>query len=361
MQFEVDRFDPTKTRVVEEPIIELTPGRAKLAIERFGLSANNISYHSLGDAMGYWKLFPSHDVESPWRRIPVWAVATVVESAHDDLAVGGRFFGLFPMGDSVVVEAADVRTTSFRDAALHRQDVMAPVWNHYTVLPGDTESTAEERSWNVLLRPLAITGYLVGDHLAEHGCFGADTVVLSSASSKTALMTAFFLRSLGAPRVVGLTSPGNRQFVLDTGAFDQVETYGDLDHLNGKGFVFLDYAGNITVRAGVVDACGTSLVKHFAMGMAQAPDLGQLMDTSSLGGPPPELFPAQLAVTSRRRELGGEEYDLRTVAAMSDARSWTNDWLAIIEGQGMDAVEGVYRSLLAGDVSPNSGHVLLPC
>ena len=93
MQFEVDHTDPIRTRVVDEPRRDLGPGEARLAVERFGLSANNVSYHALGDMMGYWRLFPSHDEGSPWRRIPVWGFATVTESTHTELAVGGRFFG----------------------------------------------------------------------------------------------------------------------------------------------------------------------------------------------------------------------------------------------------------------------------
>lgn len=359
MQFEVDRTDPTRTRTVEDRR-DLAPGEARLTVERFGLSANNVSYHALGDVMGYWKLFPSPDAGTEWRRIPVWGFATVTGSADDALPVGGRYFGMYPMGDELVVRPTDVRDGSFRDGAEHRQDVMAPVWNQYTVLPGDDASEGATRSWDVVMRPLAVTGFLVGDHLEQHGCFGADTVVLTSASSKTALLSAFFVRALGGPRVVGLTSPGNRSFVEGTDAFDQVLPYDEVGRLAGDGVVLLDYAGNVEVRSAVADTCGAALVKHFAMGLAQAPDLGQLMDTASLPGPAPEMFPAQLAVSARRRELGGPEYDRRTAEAMASARSWTEGWLTLVEGHGTEAVAEVYRRLVEGGAPPDAGHVLLP-
>ncbi len=131
MQFEVDRTDASRTRNVHEPHRDLAPGEARLAIERFGLSSNNISYHALGDLMGYWRLFPSHEAEVGWRRIPVWGFAAVAESAHDDVPVGQRYFGMYPMGDELIVQPTRVRDTSFLDATEHRQGVMATVWNQY--------------------------------------------------------------------------------------------------------------------------------------------------------------------------------------------------------------------------------------
>ncbi len=210
------------------------------------------------------------------------------------------------------------------------------------------------------MRPLSITGYLVSDHLDQHQCFGADTVVLTSASSKTALFTAYFLHQLGGPRVVGLTSSCNLDFVHSTGTYDEVLEYGELAKLAGDRVALLDYGSNLDVRSAVTAHCGSSLVKNFAMGISHAPDLQRLLDTSSLAGPTPEMFPAQLAVTTRREELGGGEYDRRTAAALVASRSWSRGWLTITEGHGAEDIAAVCRVLLDGSVAPDTGHVLLP-
>ena len=47
----------------------------------------------------------------------------------------------------------------------------------------------------MLLRPLFMTAFLLDDLIADNDCFGARTVVLSSASSKTALSLAFLLHA----------------------------------------------------------------------------------------------------------------------------------------------------------------------
>ncbi len=53
-------------------------------------------------------------------------------------------------------------------------------------------------------------------------------MVLTSASSKTAISQAFQLKSRGKARVVGLTSARNKAFVEGLGYYDQVVTYDDV-------------------------------------------------------------------------------------------------------------------------------------
>ena len=36
----------------------LAPGQARLALEAFSLTANNITYAAFGEAMKYWQFFP---------------------------------------------------------------------------------------------------------------------------------------------------------------------------------------------------------------------------------------------------------------------------------------------------------------
>ena len=66
----------------------------------------------------------------------------------------------------------------------------------------------------MLFRPLFGTSFLIDDFLAEEGFFGAaQRAGSSSASSKTALGTAFMLGRRDGVEVVGLTSAGRAEFV----------------------------------------------------------------------------------------------------------------------------------------------------
>ena len=53
--------------VDSEPPNELREDAALLRVDRFGLSANNVTYAVLGDQLGYWRLFPA---PSGWGLVP---------------------------------------------------------------------------------------------------------------------------------------------------------------------------------------------------------------------------------------------------------------------------------------------------
>ena len=49
----------------------------QLRVERFGLTANNVTYGAFGDQLGYWQFFAAPE---GWGRIPVWGFGEVVAS-----------------------------------------------------------------------------------------------------------------------------------------------------------------------------------------------------------------------------------------------------------------------------------------
>ena len=52
----------------------LSEGQVRVEVELFALTANNITYAAMGDAMHYWDFYPSGDAD--WGIIPVWGFAT---------------------------------------------------------------------------------------------------------------------------------------------------------------------------------------------------------------------------------------------------------------------------------------------
>jgi hypothetical protein len=73
----VRRDDLHQIQFDDSPSASLAGGEARLAIDAFALTANNITYGVFGDAMQYWHFFPAPD---PWGRIPVWGFADVESS-----------------------------------------------------------------------------------------------------------------------------------------------------------------------------------------------------------------------------------------------------------------------------------------
>ena len=189
MDFEVRRGDLRTHRTVgTDTAPQIGDGQVLLHVDHAALTSNNITYGAFGDVMGYWNFFPATD--EGWGRVPVWGFADVVASNVDGIVDGDRFYGYLPMSTHLVVEPTRVTPHGFSDGAAHRAP-MSPVYNQYAKVT-DRTSTHDEHV-RAVLRPLFTTSFLIDDWLAEQQMFGATSVVIASASSKTALALAALL------------------------------------------------------------------------------------------------------------------------------------------------------------------------
>jgi hypothetical protein len=198
---EVRRDDFAKTRFVEGELPELLEGQVLLALDRFALTSNNVSYAAAGEMLDYWGFFPA---EAGWGRIPAMGYADVARSRHPEVAEGARYFGFYPMTSHLVVQARGTGA-QFVDAAPHREK-HAPAYRQYANAAADPLHAPRREDQIVLLRGLFITSFLVDDFIADNGFFGADRFVVSSASSKTAVALAFQMSRRGRGEVIGLTT-----------------------------------------------------------------------------------------------------------------------------------------------------------
>ena len=197
--------------IATAPMPALDEGQVLARIERFALTANNITYAVAGDMIGYWKFFPEDEPE--WGMVPVWGFAVVEQSRHADVPVGTRVYGYLPMASHVVLTPSRVSPRGFTEASPHRAALPA-VYNQYQRTNDDPPALAEVADLRCLLFPLLFTGYVIGDYLADNGGFAAAQVVIGSASSKTGIGAAHHVKALAQRPVelVGLTSPGNVAF-----------------------------------------------------------------------------------------------------------------------------------------------------
>ena len=346
----------------------LPPGSVRLRIDSFALTANNITYAAFGEAMKYWDFFPAGDAGQG--RIPVWGFADVVESTlhgAEQLQIGERIYGYFPIATHAVLQAARISASGFVDAAAHRRE-LHPVYNHYTRCNADPGYQREREAQIAILRPLFTTSFLIDDFLADNAFFGAKTVVLSSASSKTAYGTAFCLaqrRGKGdAVNVVGLTSSANLAFTRGLGCYDEVLTYDAVASLPADvATVYVDMSGSASVRSSVHEHFKHRLTYSCAVGGTHWDALGQPENRSKgMSGPRPTLFFAPAQIKKRQADWGAAELGRRIALAwtafmvpVTDTRA---PWLTVVQGHGPQAVEAVYRELLEGRTHPQQGHML---
>jgi hypothetical protein len=353
LDLEVARDDLSATRLVESPLRDPDEDEALLEIERFGLSSNNITYALTGSTLRYWDFFPA---EPGWGRVPVWGFARVVAGATDGLEEGTRVFGFLPMATHLVVRPARIDGAGFVDAADHRR-ALAPAYNLYRAAATDPGYRADREDEQILLRPLFFLAFVLDDFIAEHAAFGADTIVISSASSKAALGTAFLLarREL---TVIGLTSPRRAETLERLGVYDRVAAYDALDGLEPADVVFLDLAGDEQVRGAVHHRYGDRLRHSAAVGATHGDRRPGSDGGARLPGASPASFFAPDRIRLRARQWGRDGLDARLAESWNAFVAWCSTWLEIERGDGPDAVESAYRAVLDGRTRPTTGHVL---
>jgi hypothetical protein len=344
----------------------LADGHIRLRLDSFALTSNNITYAAFGDAMKYWNFFPTTDAARGC--IPVWGFADVVESRAEGLALGERIYGYFPMATHAVLQPSRIGASSFVDAAEHRRE-LHPVYNQYTRCAADPGYAVAHEAHIALLRPLFMTSFLIDDFLADNDFFGAKTVLLSSASSKTAYGTAFCLsQRRGTPsavKVIGLTSAANAAFTRGLGCYDQVITYDEIASLPADvPTAYVDMSGSASVRAAVHGHFNDALKHSCAVGGTHWDDLtAKNTDAPKhLPGPRPTLFFAPAQIKKRATDWGPAGLNQRTgdawAAFMQALTNPAAPWLTVVSGQGAAAVEAVYRELLSGHTQPQQGHML---
>jgi len=360
---EVDRSSPGTTRLARSELAPLDPGQVRLRIDRFALTANNITYAVMGDMLGYWDFFPvdaadpSDDVH--WGRVPAMGWADVVESTHPEVGVGGRYYGWYPMGrylDLTVSATED----GLRDDGAHRQ-AHAPVYRSYVdttrdqmypSVDADRLGDAEDR--HALLRGLFLTGLLADAFFADHDYFGADAIVVLSASSKTAIGFAQRASERGVASVVGLTSAPNAEFVRSLGWYTDVVTYDDIASLPAVDAVSVDMAGDSVALSAVHEQLGERL--KYSMIIGKSHHDSPMAQVSV--GPTPELFFAPTEVSRRLEEWGPEEYQRRCSAALEEFVAGSGSWLTVERSAGAPAAASAWTDVFAGAIPPSVGRIV---
>jgi hypothetical protein len=345
------RWEPALTRADHA----LVPGEALLCVDRYGFSANNITYAKLGDAMRYWDFFPA---PPGWGRIPVWGHADVVASRVPQLPEGARVYGYLPMSRYLRVQPERVTERGFNDVSEARRHLPG-VYQQYQRTPRTSVTDDDTRA---LFGPLFGTAFFIDDWLSEHAMFGAWRVLFASASSKTALSTAFMLsqRASRAFEVIGLTATGNRAFCESLGYYDRIVDYAAIRELDPAiPTVFIDMAGNSAVTQAVHEHFGAAL-RHSCMVGTTHTDVTAPPPKTALPGPAPELFFAPNQMQKRQVDWGREGVASRVNAAQQAFFPAVHRWLQVVPGSGHTAIESVYRTVLEGRADPRHGYILSP-
>ncbi|MCK0068247.1 DUF2855 family protein [Kordiimonas laminariae] len=350
--FLVDRADIHKHTVENSGDTEIAEGEVLLKVDHFAFTANNTTYAAFGVHMKYWDFFPAREGMG---RVPVWGFADVVASKCEGVEVGERLYGYYPMSSHLKVQPVKASAAGFFDGAAHRQH-LSPIYNFYNRTTGDPAYRADMEGLQMVFRPLFMTSFLIDDFLDDNGFFGAEQIVLSSASSKTAYGLAFLLAMRGSVKVIGLTSGGNVDFVKGMGSYGETVTYGDISTLDAsKPTVYVDMAGNGDVRRDVHVHFGDNLKYSCSVGASHWDQMGS---NDNLPGAQPTLFFAPAQGQKRQQDWGAEGFQARTADAWIKFITKASGWTNIVTSEGTDKMGEIYDAVTRGTASPQDGHIL---
>ncbi len=331
--------------------VALADGQILVEVDQFALTTNNMSYARAGDRMGYWNFFPAPDPSADGR-LPVWGYATVIRSEHADVAVGEEIFGYLPVGRRWVMAPSDVTDLAWMDSSPHL-GVTHPWYNRYYRTAADPVTQAGFRDIQPVLWALFMTGWEMANDLIADAESAVDTVIVASASSKTAWSLAWSLRET-PHRVVGLTSSANVGFTESLGCYDSVVAYGDFDAAAIEGSVgdraaFIDMAGNEALARTIHERLGDRLVRSVRIGGTHR---GAGASPGDMPGPERGFFFIPDVAETKASAVGQAEYHAGFAAAWADFAAWAQPLLRVEHGVGADAMLAAYLAMESGSTDP---------
>lgn len=360
---DIDRDDITQARLVEEAREPLAPGQVRVHLDSYAMTANNITYAVFGQPaglfgndQGYWDFFSEPGAPG---RLPVWGFATVTESAVEGVAAGERFYGYYPMASDAVLTVGKAGPGGFTDVT-PRRTTLPPIYNQYQRIEALEGYRAADHDYWPVFRPLFLTGWLIADQFADEGDYGADQILIASASSKTAIGLGFTLKQRPEPRpeTVGLTSAANVEALAAQGIYDRVISYDQIMTLNAAApAALVDMAGNGAVTRVVHSHFGNNLMASIVVGKshwdAQA-------DVEGLPGPQRQGFFAPGRSQKRIADWGGAAFGAKIAEAWTAFMDVAPRLAAIDTRKGGDAALAAYREMLSGAADPRKGIVVVP-
>ena len=359
----IDRDDVTQAGLVDDPALPLAPGQVRVHLDSYAMTANNITYAVFGkpaglfgNDQGYWDFFAERGAPG---RLPVWGFATVTESAAEGIAPGDRFYGYYPMAAEAVLTAGKIGAGGFTDIT-PRRTTLPPIYNHYQRIEALPDYRAADHDYWPVFRPLFLTGWLIADQFEDEGDYGAEQILIASASSKTAIGLGFSLAQRQGPRpqTIGLTSKANVADLDAQRIYDRVIAYDDIMTLNaGAASALVDMAGNGAVTRAVHSHFGNNLKASIIVGKSHwDANAGE----TALPGPERQGFFAPGRSQKRIADWGGAAFGQKIAEAWLGFMDVAPRLARIDKRSGGEGALAAYQEMLSGRADPKAGILVLP-
>lgn len=384
--------DPNQAIIIKCQVPQSIPNdHVLLKVDRFGFSANNVTYQALGEA-SHFRYFEFHQtpeaegVSSQTHGVtPVWGFGTIIKSTHPKIHPGERVYGYFAPARYILLQVSpDVNKYSFFVHRPHLPLDRRP-YNQITRCAEDPlyDSSPTAEDLTMLYRPLFWTSFWCEDWLNSSNYKGGSTqILISSASSKTAFCLAYLIRKRNSlqgsstRRVIGLTSTKNLAFTKRLGLYNDAFDYESFDtslfgNLARGHWIYVDVTGNDALNARVRNhfrVCRDSeLVACIALGLTNV-SASTIKPSSAnwgsgseaLQGDDPKLehffMPEWFSI--RKRQLSISAITLMQKEAwtrlMSDCGTWG---VSLRRVCGPDQVKAAYEDIVRRGLAPEDAFV----
>lgn len=349
----VDKHKITETMIQDSPVPVVNDGEVLFHIEKYAFTTNNITYAVTGHKLGYWDFFPAKE---PWGTVPVWGFAKVVQSKDPDVMVGTRYYGYWPMGEYLKVVPGQKNPFGFSDVSVHRQ-ALAPIYNYYSAIDTDQSYATDIEDYIPIIRPLFTTSFLNYYYIKDLDFSGADQVVLTSASSKTALGVAYMLqqnKSIDGKTIVGLTSKRNVAFVEKTGFYDEVVSYDDMNNeVQKRSTIVVDLAGSGLILNQLEDILDDRLKFISLIGLTD-----YKAGIASKNKEKTQFFFAPTQAQKVYKEWGVSKANMEISKALKAFINIAQEWISLSYIESYEDLGMLYHEMLAGHVNPSMGYVV---
>ena len=358
----IDREDIANAELIADPPAPLAPGQVRVHLDCYAMTANNITYAVFGkpaglfgNDQGYWDFFAEQGEAG---RLPVWGFATVTESAVDGIAPGESFYGYYPMASDAVLTAGKAGAGGFTDVT-PRRTTLPPIYNQYQRIAALPDYRAADHDYWPVFRPLFLTGWLIADQFEDEGDYGAQQILIASASSKTAIGLGFALaRRADRPETIGLTSAAHVEALTAQGIYDRVISYDQIMTLNAASpAALVDMAGNGAVTRSIHSHFGSNLMASIIVGKSH---WDAQVDGEGLPGPERQGFFAPGRSQKRIADWGGAAFGQKIAEAWLAFMEVAPRLAAIDRRSGGEAAIGAYREMLSGRADPKAGILIIP-
>mmetsp|Transcript_50405 Transcript_50405/g.107343 ORF Transcript_50405/g.107343 Transcript_50405/m.107343 type:complete len:414 (+) Transcript_50405:16-1257(+) len=375
----------------EEPLPGGDAAAVTFKILRGSLTANNKFYWSFGERPPFnfnrcypvdparSKLLDGGDTPNDYFHPVVWGICEVTSSNVEGVEIGTQYMAMLPMGETVSFARAHVKEDD-EDILVVDRPATFSAYNQFTKIDADSPlSTSCEHSDTALVCfPGIVTGHGLYYRMLRTDCYGTDTVVVTSASSKVALAMALYMRNdpdkkFAHTKIVGYTSSSNVEFCKKTGLYDDVIGYHEMLPQSTK-CVMIDIAGRGDIYTKNNNAPAVDVAKLLVVGNSSGADdkdstaktfsfpatikmalamMGLPARLHSWMDPKQQLYLIWEDMAAMKEEMGGEEMKKTQKEYSLAFCKFAKEWMRAKEAETEEEVRQAFVDILQGSVLPS--------